>query len=132
VLAVLPDIAGLQRRLGAEDADVAEDAFSDLARAGLEAGADGLAVVGSDSAAVEPAGERAGALGAFFGRPVLSAVVSETAAEGWLAGRPDVPVGFLTDDGAWPDQRSGIVLTPGDVSRRWDVDALRAIGGARP
>lgn len=132
VLAVLPDIAGLQRRLGADDVDVAEDAFSDLARASLEAGADGLAVVGPESAAVEPAGERAGTLGAFFGRPVLSAVVSEVAAEGWLAGRPDVPVGFLTEDGAWPDQRSGIVLTPGDVSRRWDVDALRAIGGARP
>jgi hypothetical protein len=132
VLAGLPDIASLQQRLGADDPDVAEDAFSDLARASLEAGADGLAVVGSDAAAVEPAGQRAGALGAFFGRPVLTAVVGDGAAAGRLAGRPDVPVGFLSNDGAWPDQRRGIVLTPGDVSGRWDVDALRAIGEARP
>jgi hypothetical protein len=132
VLAGLPDIGGLQRRMGAGDPDVAEDAFSDLARASLEAGADGLAVVGTDGAAVGPAGERAGVLGAFYGRPVLTAVVGDGLAEGWLAGRPDVPVGFLATDGAWPDQDRGIVLTPGDVSARWGVDALRAIGEARP
>jgi hypothetical protein len=132
VLAVLPDVAALQRRMGAGDPDVADDAFSDLARASLEAGVDGLAVVGADEGAVLPAGERAGALGAFFGRPVLSAVLDARAPEAWIEWRPDVPVGFLAEDGTWPDQHAGIVLTPGDVSGRWDVDALRVIGSARP
>jgi hypothetical protein len=130
VVAALPDAAALRRRLRAADPDVADDAFSDLARACLEAGADALAVVGADAQAVEQAGERAGALGRFFGRPVLAAVLDGP--EGWVEGRPDVPVGFLAADGAWPAQRVGIVLTPGDVSGRWDADALRAIGGARP
>jgi hypothetical protein len=130
VVAALPDLGSLQRTLGATDPDVADDAFSDLARASLEAGADALAVTGAGADAVARAGERAGALGAFFGRPVLCAALG--APEGWIEGRPGVPVGFLAEDGTWPAQQAGIVLTPGDVSGRWDVDALRAIGGARP
>jgi hypothetical protein len=130
VVGLVPDIASLRRRMGAQDPDVAEDAFSDLVRAHLEAGCDALAVVGFDARDVEPAGERAGSLGRFFGRPVLSAVLDGP--EAWIEGRPEVPVGFLAGDGAWPSQRTGLVLTPGDVSGRWDAAALRAIGAARP
>jgi hypothetical protein len=129
VVAVLPDAATLLRRMGAEDEYVAEDALIDLARAALEARADGLAVIGAEEAAVVPSGERAGGLAALFRRPVVSAVLGGGA---WVEQRPEVPVGFLGEDGAWPAQDAGIVLTPGDVSGRWDVDALRAIGAARP
>lgn len=129
VVAVLPDVAGLLRRMGGDDEYVAEDAFIDLARAALEARADGLAVIAADEAAVVASGERAGSLAALFGRPVVSAVLGRGA---WVKQRPEVPVGFLGDDGGWPAQDAGIVLTPGDVSGRWNVDALRAIGAARP
>jgi hypothetical protein len=129
VVAVLPDAAALLRRMGADDEYVAEDALIDLARAALEAGADGLAVIAADEAAVVASGERAGSLAALFRRPVVSAVLGGDA---WVEQRPEVPVGFLRDDGGWPAQDAGIVLTPGDVSSRWDVDALRAIGAGRP
>src|SRR4051794_992016 len=109
VVAVLPDVAALLRGMGGDDTYVAEDAFLDLARAALEAGVDGLAVLGADEAAVAPSGERAGGLAALFRRPVVGAVLGGAA---WIEQRPEVPVGFLAGDGGWPEQDAGVVLTP--------------------
>ena len=41
------------------------------------------------------------------------------------------PLGVISAAGEWPDRASGVVITPGDVSARWDAARLRAVGTAR-
>jgi hypothetical protein len=41
------------------------------------------------------------------------------------------PLGVISADGAWPERAAGVVITPGDVSGRWDAARLRAVGTAR-
>ncbi len=122
-IGALPDTATLLRDFGAADADVAQDALADLARGLLDAGADALAVVDDD---VRESARRLAGIGAFYGRPVLA--VQPGAA--WFETGSDAPVAVVDGAGGWP--AAGLAITAGDVSTRWDADALRAAGAARP
>ncbi|HEY4280674.1 MAG TPA: hypothetical protein VGM91_20825 [Conexibacter sp.] len=122
-IAALPDAAALLRDFGAGDPDVAEDALADLARSLLDAGADALAVVGDQAG---ESARRVAAIGAFYGRPVLAV----EPARAWFESGSDAPVALVGEDGGWP--AAGLAVTAGDVSARWDADALRAAGEARP
>lgn len=130
VIAALPTPAALLRDFGGEEIEAAEDAFSDLASACLDAGADALAVAGGVGEETQAGARRATDIGALFGRPVLGLVMTDGAASGW--GPDGAALGVMSEDGTWPPGAPGLVITPGDVSGRWDAPALRAAGRARP
>jgi hypothetical protein len=131
VIAALPDAVALARRFDAAEPDDAEDALSELARESLSAGADALAVLGDDAGDVRDSALRVAGIGRFFGRPVLGLCATAAGMDGWAEGAAGA-VAALAPDGAWPALRAGVVITPGDVSGRWDADTLRTIAGSRP
>jgi hypothetical protein len=132
IIAALPDAAWLQARFGAPEPEAAEDALSDLARGYLDAGADALAIIGGEDAAVRRAADRAGSTGDYYGRPVLAICRSADAVEAWLHTGGRCSVATISDAGEWPDLSAGLVLTAGDVGPTWDAARLHAVGsGAR-
>jgi hypothetical protein len=74
--------------------------------------------------------DRALRLASLFGRPLLAVCGEDGATKAW--DKHGEPLGVISAAGEWPDQVSGIVITPGDVSGRWDAARLRAVGTARP
>lgn len=130
VIAAVPAPATLQRALAGEESEVAEDAFTDLVSAYLEAGADAIAVIGSDRDEVSAGVARAVRLGSLFGRPVLAVCEDDGSVSGWDEHGSAIAV--ISPDGEWPPMQSGVVITAGDVSGRWDAGRLRAVGTRRP
>lgn len=128
VIAALPDAETLRMTFEAADADAADDALCDLARAHLDAGADALAVLGSDGSAVRAAAARVGGVGDFYGCPVLGLCE----ADAWWERGCDAPLAVMAADGTWPALAAGLVVTPDDVSTRWDADRLHAVGRSHP
>jgi hypothetical protein len=129
-IAALPTPGRLLSELDGDEIEAAEDAFSDLASAYLHAGADALAVTGARSDEIQAGVTRATELGKLYGRPVLGICLAGGDTQGWDQHR--APLGVISSDGAWPADVTGVVITPGDVSGRWDADQLRAVGTARP
>ncbi len=130
VIAALP--APTDLRVAFEDTEIeaAEDAFSDLASAFLGAGADALAVTAQGADDIATGVRRAAQIGKLFGRPVLGVRIADEVASGWTA--DGSPLGVVSPGGVWPAMTAGVVITPGDVSGRWDAPLLRDVGGARP
>ena len=122
LVAELPPLASLSGLLpGAAPEDV-EDALTDLARAGLEAGAQAVCVRGAAGPDVAATVEAIAPLADFYGASTLG-VDGE---RGWAAG--DVcPVGVLGRDGRWPELTRGVVLTAGDVTEWWTPHDVRAL-----
>jgi hypothetical protein len=130
VIAAVPAPAALQRELGAEEPDAAEDAFTDFVTSHLEAGADAVAVIGAEALEVTDGMDRAVRLAELFGRRLLGVCGEGEETKAW--DEQGEPLGVITSEGDWPDRASGVVITPGDVSGRWDAVRLRAVGKARP
>lgn len=130
VIPALPPPAALRRSLSGDELEPAEDAFTDLASAYLEAGADAVAVNGGDAVEVADGVRRAAALGKLYGRPVLGLCQTGETTSGWT--EHGAALGVVSETGGWPANDSGVVITPGDVSSRWDAARLRAVGSARP
>jgi hypothetical protein len=131
VIAGVPDIGRLQAQFGAEEREAAEDALSDLARGYLDAGADALAVIGTDTESVEAAAQRVATVGDFYGRPVLAIRERGDTIDAWLQSASRSTIAVVGVTGEWPGVAAGLVITPGDVSARWDAARLRAVGTAR-
>ena len=130
VIAAVPAPATLQRELSGEAPEAAEDAFTDFVSGSLEAGADAVAVTGDEAVEVNAGMDRALRLVQLFGRPLLAVCGDEGATKGW--DEHGDPLGVISPAGDWPDRVAGVVITPGDVSGRWDAARLRAVGTARP
>jgi hypothetical protein len=130
VIAGLPAPAELRAALHGDEIEAAEDAFSDLASAFLDAGADALAVTAQQIEDLAAGVRRAAEIAKLFGRPVLGVCAAGGTASGSTADGSSL--GVLSEAGAWPAMTAGVVITPGDVSGRWDAAALRDAGGARP
>jgi hypothetical protein len=130
VIAAVPAPAELLRQLGGEQPEAAEDAFTDLVSAYLEAGADAIAVTGAAKREVDAGLERAGVLGRLFGRPIVGICARNGETSAW--DDRGAPLGVISAAGDWPARASGVVITPGDVSARWDAARLRAVGTAKP
>jgi hypothetical protein len=130
VIAAVPAPATLQRGLSGEAAETAEDAFTDFVSGSLEAGADAVAVTGDEAVEVNAGMDRALRLAQLFGRPLLAVCGDEDATKGW--DEKGEPLGVISCAGDWPENTAGVVITPGDVSGRWDAARLRAVGTARP
>ncbi len=130
VIAAVPAPAVLQRELDGEEPDAAEDAFADFVSSYLEAGADAVAVTGDEALEVTAGVDRALRLVELFGRRILAVCGEGDNAKAWDE-RGD-PLGVISTEGAWPDRAQGVVITPGDVSARWDAARLRSVGTARP
>jgi hypothetical protein len=130
VIAAVPAPGTLQRDLGAEELDAAEDAFADFVSRYLEAGADAVAVIGEDALELNAGMDRALRLVELFGRRLLGVCGQGGDTKAW--NEQAEPLGVISSEGDWPDRASGVVITPGDVSARWDAARLRAVGNARP
>jgi hypothetical protein len=130
VIAAIPAPGELQAALHGDEIEAAEDAFSDLASAFLDAGADALAVTAQRPGDLAAGVRRAAEIAKLFGRPVLGLSSGDRRASGSTA--DGSPLGVLSDAGAWPAMTAGVVITPGDISGRWDAAALRDAGEARP
>jgi hypothetical protein len=130
VIAAVPAPAGLQRDLGADETEAAEDAFTDFVTSHLEAGADAVAVIGAEALEVTDGMDRAVRLVELFGRRLLGVCGDGADTKAW--DEQGEPLGVISAEGDWPDRGSGVVITPGDVSPRWDAARLRAVGNARP
>jgi hypothetical protein len=130
VIAAVPAPAVLQRELGAEEPDAAEDAFTDFVTSHLEAGADAVAVIGAEALEVTDGMDRALRLVELFGRRLLGVCGEDDETKAW--DEQGEPLGVITREGDWPDRGSGVVITPGDISQRWDAARLRTVGSARP
>lgn len=131
VIAAVPSPGTLQRELGSEEPDAAEDAFTDFVTRFLEAGADAVAVTGTESLELNGAMDRAVRLVELFGRRLVAVLWGEDGdTKAW--DELGEPLGVISSEGDWPDRASGVVITPGDVSARWDAARLRAVGNARP
>ena len=127
VIAALPDPVALCRALHGEEAEAAEDAFTDLALSYLQAGVDALAVIGDGAEEIAAGVARGCRVAELFGTPVLGLRVGPAEASGWVHDGPEL--GVLGDAGEWPGLGvRGVVVTPGDVSGRWDAQRLRAAG----
>ncbi len=122
-LPTLGQLAGLVAGAGPEDT---EDALSDLARACLEAGADAVAVRGTDHSDVAGTVDAVSALADYYGAQALG-VDGE---RGW-ASRESVPVGLLGPAGEWPELARGLILTSGDITGWWTPAEVRAVLGRR-
>jgi hypothetical protein len=129
-IAAVPTPGRLLSELDGDEIEAAEDAFSDLASAYLRAGADALAVTGARADEIHAGVSRAAELGKLYGRPVLGICLADGDTQGW--DQHGAPLGVISSDGTWPADVTGVVITPGDVSGRWDADQLRAVGTARP
>jgi hypothetical protein len=130
VIAAVPAPGTLQRELGGEEPDAAEDVFTDFVSSYLEAGADSVAVIGAEPLECAAGMDRALRLAELFGRRLLGVCGDEGDTKAW--DEQGEPLGVISSDGDWPDRGSGVVITPGDVSARWDAARLRAVGNARP
>lgn len=130
VIAAVPAPAALQRELSGEAPEAAEDAFTDFVSGSLEAGADAVAVTGTEAREVNAGMDRAVRLAELFGRRLVAVCGEDGATKAW--DEQGEPLGVISEAGEWPDRASGIVITPGDVSARWDAARLRAVGTARP
>lgn len=129
VIAAVPAPSNLRAAFQGAEIEAAEDAFSDLASAFLGAGADALAVTAQEADDVAAGVRRAAEIGKLFGRPVLGVCTADGVASGWTADGSSL--GVVSQDGEWPAMTAGVVITPGDVSGRWDAPSLRDVGGAR-
>jgi len=129
VIAAVPAPEALQRALDGAEPEVAEDAFADLCSAYLEAGADALAIMGEEGGEVGAGVTRAARLASLYGRPVLGVAERDGEVEAW--DEHGEPLGVISPGGEWPKGASIVVITPGDVSTRWDAARLRAVGAAR-
>jgi hypothetical protein len=122
LVAELPLLADLARLLPGAAREDLEDALADLARAGLEAGAQAVSVRGGPGRDVAATVEAVAPLADFYGAPALGV----DGGRGWAAdGR--CPVGVLGRDGGWPDLARGVVLTAGDVTEWWTAGQVRAL-----
>lgn len=122
LVAGLPPLADLARLLpGAAREDV-EDALTDLARGGLEAGAQAVCVRGAPGRDVAATVDAVAPLADYYGATALG-VDGE---RGWAAD-DRCPVGVLGRDGRWPDLARGVVLTAGDVTDWWTAREVRAL-----
>jgi hypothetical protein len=130
VIAAVPSPAVLQRELGADEPEAAEDAFTDFVSSYLEAGADAVAVIGAEALEVTDGMDRAVRLVELFGRRQVGVCGDGADTKAW--DEQGEPLGVISPDGDWPDPASGVVITPGDVSAHWDAARLRAVGNARP
>jgi hypothetical protein len=131
VIAAVPSPGTLQRELGSEESDAAEDAFTDFVTRFLEAGADAVAVTSTESLELNGAMDRAVRLAELFGRGLMAVLWGDEGdTKAW--DEQGEPLGVISSEGEWPDRASGVVITPGDVSGRWDAARLRAVGSARP
>jgi hypothetical protein len=130
VLAAVPAPAIMQRELRGETLEAAEDAFTDFVSDSLEAGADAVAVTGGEPLEVAAGMDRAVRLAELFGRRLIAVCGENGATKAW--DEQGEALGVISSGGDWPDRRAGIVITPGDVSGRWDAAHLRAVGMARP
>jgi hypothetical protein len=129
VIAVVPAPEALHRALDGAEPEVAEDAFTDLCSAYLDAGADALAITGEDGGEVGGGVTRAARLAGLYGRPVLGVAERNGEVEAW--DERGEPLGLISAQGEWPALVTGVVITSGDVSARWDAVRLRAVGTAR-
>jgi hypothetical protein len=129
VIAAVPAPSVLLRALDGHEPEAAEDAFADLIVSALDAGADAVAVTTTDTGELSDAVTRASRLAELFQAPVLGLRLDPTGAGGFVRGGPELVV--LSSDGAWPSEARGLVITPGDVSGRWDAEQLRAAGSHR-
>jgi hypothetical protein len=130
VIAAVPAPSDLRAAFEGAEIEAAEDAFSDLASAFFGAGADALAVTAHQASDLTAGVRRAAGIAGLFGRPVLGVCACDRIASGSTA--DGCALGVLSEVGAWPAMTAGVVITPGDVSSRWDAAALRDAGGARP
>jgi hypothetical protein len=130
VIAAVPAPSNLRAAFQGAEIEAAEDAFSDLASAFLGAGADALAVTAQEADDVAAGVRRAAEIGKLFGRPVLGVCTADGVVSGWTADGSSL--GVVSQAGEWPAMTAGVVITPGDVSGRWDAPSLRDVGGARP
>lgn len=130
VIAAVPAPAVLHRDVDAGEPEAAEDAFTDFVSGYLEAGADAVAVIGAEALEVTDGMDRAVRLVDLFGRRLLGVCGDGADTKAW--DEQGEPLGVITPDGDWPDRASGVVITPGDVSPRWDAARLRSVGNARP
>jgi hypothetical protein len=129
VIAAVPAPAAVQREVGGEEIEAAEDVFSDLAIAYLEAGADALAVTGGEVDEVSEGVRRAARMARLFERPALGLCVADARVSGWV--HDGGMLGVVSEAGRWPALDRGVVTTPGDVSGRWSADLLHTVGSAR-
>lgn len=130
VIAAVPAPASLQRELGGEDLDAAEDVFSDFVSGQLEAGADAVAVTGTEAPDVNAGMDRAVRLAQLYSRRLLAVCTDDHGAKAW--DDQGEALGVISAEGEWPNRAAGVVITPGDVSARWDATRLRAVGMGRP
>src|SRR6201999_586375 len=82
-IAALPAPAQLMSELQGAEIEAAEDAFSDLASAYLQCGADALAVTGARPDEVHAGVRRAVELGKLYDRPVLGICLDGADTAGW-------------------------------------------------
>jgi hypothetical protein len=129
VVAAVPAPEALQRALDGAEPEVAEDAFADLCSVYLDAGADALAIMGEEGGEVGAGVARAARLAGLYGRPVLGVAERSGEVEAW--DEHGEPLGVISPGGEWPKSASGVAITPGDVSTRWDAARLRAVGAGR-
>ncbi len=129
VIAAVPAPPVLLRTLDGHEPEAAQDAFADLILSALDAGADAVAVTTTDPEELSDAVRRASRLAELFQAPVLGLRLERTGVSGFVHGGPELVV--LPADGAWPSDARGLVITPGDVSGRWDAELLRAAGSHR-
>lgn len=130
VIAAVPAPATLALELGAAEPEAAEDAFNDFVSSHLEAGADAVAVIGAEALECSAGMDRAMRLVELFGRRLLGVCDDDGDTKAW--DEQGEPLGVISSEGDWPDDPAGVVITPGDVSARWDAARLRAVGNARP
>ncbi|MGH2881320.1 MAG: hypothetical protein ACRDPA_01225 [Solirubrobacteraceae bacterium] len=132
VIAAVPSPGTIQRELGVpgEESEAAEDAFTDFVSSHLEAGADSIAVTGADPLELGAAMDRAVRLVELFGRKLLAVCREGDETKAW--DEQGEPLRVISCEGEWPDEAAGIVITPGDVSARWDAARLRSVGTRRP
>jgi hypothetical protein len=122
LVADLPPLADLARMLPGAAREDLEDALTDLARAGLEAGAHAVCVRGAPDAGVADTVDAIAPLADYY----AAAALGVEGARGWAAGGR-CQVGVLGSDGRWPDLACGVVLTAADVTECWTPQQVRAL-----
>jgi hypothetical protein len=122
LVAELPALPGLAALVPGAAREDLEDALTDLARAGLEAGAQAVCVRGAPDADVAQTVATVAPLADYYGAVALGV----GGQRGWAAGG-GCPVGVLGRDGQWPDLARGVVLTAGDVTQWWTPQQVRAM-----
>ena len=118
----VPGLVGLGGLLPEAPEEDVEDALSDMVRAGLEAGADAVAVRGQPEGDVGHTVDAVLSLAEFDGAQVIGI----DGGRGW-SGSGLCAVSLLGRDGAWPDVARGLIFTAGDVTEWWTPDEMRAL-----